>query len=126
MDKIAIIDDRHAEAIVTYIMNNLPDETIDGIELERISPISGGVAREVITTAAVLTLVPTVTVAVVRLIERWMEINRQQKSTQFIYEASKANPAALKALAELERKHTETFVKYGQIGDPRTKHSGKN
>ena len=106
------------EELINYIFRELPDEVVDQIDLARISPEGSGVARELITTGAVLTFASTLTVAIFRLVERWMEQQRQAKAMQLVYQASNENKEAMKTLAALEKKHAEVLVKYGAVRMP--------
>ena len=46
------------EALVNFIFKELSDQLVDQIDLKRVTPATGGVAREFITTGALLTLAP--------------------------------------------------------------------
>jgi hypothetical protein len=103
------------EPLVNFIFRQLPDDLVDQIELDRIVPSGDGIARELVTTAAVLTFTSALAVPILRLVERYMEQTRQQTATQLIYQAAKDNPDALKILADLEAKHAELMVKRDSV-----------
>jgi hypothetical protein len=115
-ESITISVGPETDTLLKYIFRALPDELVDQVQLERITPEAGGVAKELITTAAVLSLSSAVAVQIFKLIGKWMEMDRQRKAVQLIYQASKENPAAMKVLADLEKHHAELSVKYGAIG----------
>ena len=115
-DRIAVAAGTDTEDLVNFIFQQLPDEIVDGVDLKRLSPEEAGVARELVTAAAILTLSSTITVSVVRLIERWMEGRRQREAVQLIYEAGKENrDDVVKALTELEKLHTNVAATFGHI-----------
>jgi hypothetical protein len=105
------------EALVNFIFKELSDQLVDQIDLKRVTPATGGVAREFITTGALLTLAPALALPVFRLIERWMETNRQREAVNVIYQASKQDKELMKTLAELEKRHSDLMIKYaGRVG----------
>jgi len=113
---LAIAAGEDTEAIVNSIFKALPNDIVDEVALERISETSDGVARELITTAAVLTFSSAVAAKIFSLLERYMEERRQRAATELIYQAAKDNPTVLKILAELEKKHADVSVKIGKLG----------
>jgi hypothetical protein len=102
------------EAMLKFIFSQLPDDVVDQIELDRMTPEGGGVAHELVTTAAILSLASALSVQIFHLIGKWMEQKRQQQATLLIYQSAKENPTALKI--DLEKQHTELSIKYGAIG----------
>jgi hypothetical protein len=115
-EKIALLSDLETESLVNFIFQNLPDDVVDQIDLTRLSPEAGGVAREPVTTAAILTFGSVLSVQIFRLIEKWMEQKRQQQAVTLIYEASKnGDSEAVKVLADLEKRHTDLSIKFGIV-----------
>lgn len=115
-EKVALLSGVETESLVNFIFQNLPDDVVDQIELTRVSPESGGIAREAVTTAAILTFGSVLSVPIFRLIEKWMEQRRQQQAVALIYEASKSGDGeAAKVLADLEKKHTDLSIRFGIV-----------
>jgi hypothetical protein len=103
------------EELINFVFRGLSDELTDQIELQRVADTEGGVARELITAGAILTFAPALGIPVFRLVERWMEINRQKSAVKLICEAGKEDKAIMKTLAELEKKHADVMVSYGKL-----------
>lgn len=118
-DKLGLFFGPQTEDLINYIFRELSDDIVDEIDLDRISPEIGGVARELVTTGAILTFTAALAVPIFRLIERWMEQQRQREATELIYEAAKENPEVVSVLAEMEKQHIDFFVKRGKITVPR-------
>jgi hypothetical protein len=112
LDKLSVYAGSDTDALVSFIFRQLPDAQVDQIGLDRIAGQGGGVARELITTAAVLSFSSALALPIFRLVERWMEQERQKRAMKLIYEAARETPQALEILAELEKKHTEVSVQY--------------
>ena len=115
LDQIKIAAGTSTDELVSFIFRELDDDIVDQIDLERASVKPEGVARELVTTAAVLTLASTLTVSVVKLIARWLEQNRQRDAIELVYQASKRDPDMAKLLAELELKHADVMVQYNDL-----------
>ena len=110
-EKLQLSAEDETEDMINFVFRELPDEIVDQIELERLSPEGGGVARELITTAAILTFSSTLALPVFRLIEKWMENKREERSLELIYRAAQENPSVVKILADLEKHHADVAVK---------------
>ncbi len=117
-DRFCLVAEADTEALVNFIFNGLSDEEADQVKLDRIVPEGGGVARELVTTGAVLTFVSALAVPIFRLVERWMEERRQDAARRFIYEAATENPEALKILADLEKLHSNVIVELAKVRSP--------
>lgn len=113
--QVALSAGDKTEALVNFIFNEMSDDLVDQIKLDRITPADGGVAREFITTGAILTFAPALGIPIFRLIERWLETNRQREQTKLICEASKEDKALMRVLADLEKKHSDVMIKYGNF-----------
>jgi hypothetical protein len=115
-DRFCLAAGADTEALVNFIFNGLSDEDADQVKLDRIVPEGGGVARELVTTGAVLTFASALAVPIFRLVERWMEERRQAAARRFIYEAATENPEALKILGDLEKLHSNVIVELAKPG----------
>ncbi len=111
-DSIDIAAGQDTEALVNFIFGQLADDVVDQIDLERITPEGTGIARELVTTTAVLTFASALAVPIIGLIARWMEIQRQRTAIELIYKAVKENSGAVKELVELEKLHAQLSVKF--------------
>jgi hypothetical protein len=114
-DRLCIVADKDTEPLINFIFRELSDEDADNVKLDRMVPESGGVARELLTTGAILTFSTTLAVQIFRLIERWMEQQRQAEARKLIYEAATQNPEALKILSDLEKLHSNVSVELAKV-----------
>lgn len=117
-DILCLASGEETESLINYIFKELPDEVIDEIDLDRIAPEGGGVARELVTTGAILTFATALAVPIFRLIETWLEQRRQGEARKIIYQAAKENPDALKILAQLEKDHSNLVVELAKVRAP--------
>jgi len=117
-DVLTIVADTETDNLVNFIFRELPDNVVDMIDLERLSPATTGVARELVTLAAVLTFSSTLSIAIFRLVERWMEQERQRVAAELIYKSGTDNPTVTKILSDLEKKHSDVLVRYGSLKLP--------
>jgi len=115
LKQISVSAGPETEELLNYVFKNLSDEIVDQIRLERITPESNGVARELVTTAAVLSFSSAIAVPIINLIGKWMEQKRQQRAVELIYRSAKENPKVTHMLVELEKKRAELAVKPGNI-----------
>lgn len=102
MEKISLKCGSDTESLIRYIAENLSDEQLDAIEIDKeLGPVSG-VAAEPITIGALITLTPIITIQIVRLIERWLENKRQDAHNKLMIGiAGKVSEDSMKALVEL-------------------------
>jgi hypothetical protein len=68
---------------------------------------------EPVTTTIVLMLAPLAAVAVLRLIEKWMEAERQRQQLEIVLRGFAVSDEAGKAAASLAGKHAQVSIKYG-------------
>ena len=102
MEKLSLKCGSETESLIRYITENLSDEQLDTIEVDREFNKVSGVGGEPLTITAILTLTPIITLAVTRLIERWFENKRQDAHNKLIIGvADKVSDESMKALVEL-------------------------
>src|SRR5579863_2707723 len=89
---------KDTEKLIQDVLKNLTVEQLDAIDLRREYDKSTDFAGEPLTIAAVVTISIGVTVAVTRLIERWMEKHRQIEQFRIIAEVYKDSTEAGAAL----------------------------
>lgn len=114
-DRIQISFGSRTDEITNYVFRSLPDEIVDEIELDRSVADNKGVARELVTSAAVITCATTISWHIFKLIDRWMENERRKAAGLLIYQSAKENPEALKILAEIEMKYVEVSARQGRV-----------
>jgi hypothetical protein len=120
-DRLCLEAGDDTEALVNFIFKELPDELVDEIELSRIAPKTG-VAREPITTGAILTCGTTLTLAVIQLVRRWMEQNRQKEHMKMIFDAAQqGNLEAAKLLLQLAKDHSKVVIEFEKVRVPEVK-----
>lgn len=102
------------EELVNSIFRSLNDDEADSVDLKRVSE-SEGVAREPVTTAALLTLGAGVLYKIIPLIDRYLEQRRQKNVLEIIYKAAEENPAAVEALTQVSLKHADVAVSFRPI-----------
>jgi hypothetical protein len=103
----------HTEDLLTFLTNELDDDLLDSIEIEREGLKSDRLATEPITIAATLTLATTTVIVVGRIIERWMEGQRQLQQLRVVANGFKQSDEAGKALAALGKENAKVAVSYG-------------
>jgi hypothetical protein len=112
---------RRTEDLLQFITAELDDETLDAIGVER-RPMKGGtLASEPFTASAMLTLAAAGVVAVGRIIERWLEKQRQLEQLKLVAEGFKQSDEAGKALAKLSEKHAAVSIAYRLASAPAPK-----
>ena len=84
MSQIQIRSGEHTEELLKFILNEIDDETLDSIEVEREILRDSPVASEAMTVGALITLAPVLTMTIARLIERWLEGKRQKDQLELI------------------------------------------
>jgi len=78
--------------------------------VNRIRP-DDSVAGEPTTIAAIISLSATATYAVARLLEKWLEIQREKSVRGDVMVAWASDPKLAKELLEMEKKHSDVVVK---------------
>ncbi len=120
-DRLYLEAGEDTEQLINFIFQNLPDSEVDEIDLYRSAPANTGVAREPITTSAILACSSTMALSVLKLVRLWMEHRRQDRTTKFIYDAAQVNPEAAKLLAQLEKEHSKVSIEFEKVRLPEFK-----
>jgi hypothetical protein len=120
MEKLSFKCGPETEILLQYIIENLSEEQSMEVEVEREFDKVSGVGGEPFTVTAILTLTPIITIAVTRLIERWIEARKQEKQMILIIEAFRISEVAGKKLAEIAKNnttvsYTQEFIKKQDI-----------
>lgn len=105
--------DERTGMLVDFVTQELDDTTLDQIDVEREIAPTEGLASEPVTVAVTLTLGTTAIVAVLRIVERWLESQRQMSTLTIVAEGFEQSDEAGKQLAALARKHAHVSTKYG-------------
>jgi len=113
MEKLSFSCGKETESLLRHITNNLTDEQIDEIEVIREFEQVSGVGGEPLTTTAILTLTPILSIAVTRLIERWIEARKQEKQMKLIIQGFEISAEAGKLLAEVAKNNTTVSYTQG-------------
>lgn len=117
-----LIDAGHStEELAQFIAHRLDDETLDEIKFERKLAETEGLASEPITTTLVLTLSPIAAAVVVRLMERWLEINRQERNLKLVLDGFSVSDEAGKAAAQVALRHADVSITHGPVPWPSAK-----
>lgn len=102
----------HTEELISFITNNLEDEVLDEVDLSRLHAESS-VASEPTTIAAVMILSSTAIYATARLIEKWLELQRQKDVRDTLRVAWDKDEDLGKAMLEIEKLHSNVIVSQG-------------
>jgi hypothetical protein len=115
---------QRTEEVVGFVLNNLSDEALDEVDIVREKAADEGLVSEPITVAAVITLTATGVLAITRLIELYMEHNRQISTLQIVANGFSQSSEAGRSLAELAKAHAQVSVSFGITHADKTKSSG--
>jgi hypothetical protein len=113
MKSIRIEGGPFTESLLQYITHELDDETLDKIEINRDVAKADNLATEPLTIAATLALTTTAIVVVARIIERWMEAQRQLVQLRIVAEGFDHSDEAGKVLAEVSKANSKVSIAYG-------------
>ena len=113
MPSIRIDAGAQTEALLQFITNELDDATLDQIEIQRDVVKSANLATEPLTAAATLALATTAVFAVARIIERWMENQKQNTQLRIVAEGFKQSDEAGKALTDVSKTYSKVSIAYG-------------
>ena len=113
MPTIHIDAGAQTEDLIQYITSELDDATLDQIEIHREVVKSGNLATEPLTAAALLTLATTTVVVVARIIERWLESQKQLEQLAIVAKGFKQSDQAGQALADVSKTFSKVSVAYG-------------
>jgi hypothetical protein len=119
MTKLELKAGDQTEELLRFITNELDDEVLDTIEIEREGLRSDKLATEPLTVAATLTLATTTVVIIGRLIERWLENKKQIDQLDIVAEGFKQSDEAGKALSVLAKMNAKVSIAYGILKPPR-------
>jgi hypothetical protein len=108
----------YTDELLEYVLKEIDDETLDGIDVQRKPAPSEGLANEFVTAAAVLTLSTTALIACVRLIERWMEKEREKEQLKIVLNAFDHSLEAGITLADVAKSNNGIAVSYGLHKEP--------
>lgn len=100
-------------SLVDFITNELDDDTLDQTEVDREIDPTTKLASEPITLTVTFTLSVTTAIAIARIVERWLETDRQIRTMKLVADGFKQSDEAGKALAKLADKHTSISIAYG-------------
>ena len=101
------------EERLQFVTAELDDATLDEVDVHREIGPPSGVASEPITAAVTLTLGTAAVVAVLRIVERWLEKQRQLETMRIIAEGFSQSDEAGKQLAKLAETHAGISTSYG-------------
>jgi hypothetical protein len=113
VNQLELNADQFTEDVWQYVSEHLDDPTLDSIGVKRTVQDSPDLASEPVTTTIVLTLAPLAAVAVLRLIEKWMEAERQRQQLEIVLRGFAVSDEAGKAAASLAGKHAQVSIKHG-------------
>lgn len=100
------------EDLLTFITTELDDDVLDQVEIDRQGLKSDRLATEPVTIAATLTLATTTVVIVGRIIERWLENDRQLEQLRLVATGFERSDEAGRALAALGKENAKVAVTY--------------
>lgn len=112
MASISISAGENTEDIIQYITQELSDEELDCIDVERDFEKVTGLASEPLTTTAIVTLGSLSIISISRLIERWMENKRQTETLRIVAEGFNQSSEAGIALEKIAKKHSNVSLTY--------------
>jgi hypothetical protein len=113
MNQLVLRMDKNTEDLWQYVSANLDDSTLDEVEVERDIKDPSGLASEPVTSAIILALSPRAAAAVLRVVEKWMEAERQREQLEIVLRGFSISDEAGKSAASLAAKHAEVSIKYG-------------
>lgn len=113
MPTLKIEAGEQTEGLVQFVTQELDDATLDQIDVQREIAQAPGLASEPITTAVTIVLGTAVIASVLRLVERWLENQRQLATLTIVADVLLKSEEAGKQLASLAEKHTNVSVSYG-------------
>ena len=115
----SIETEENLDELLRYLMENISDEEIDGLELEKITEPSKGIAYEPVTVAAVIVASTPIALAVLRLLERFLQDHTHHKIINLVWDAGRDNPALSSTLASLGKTYAGVEAKQGLISGKR-------
>ena len=113
MTRIRIEAGDATEAVAGFITAELSDAELDQIEVDREIAPTEFLASEPMTIAVTFVLSPLVSVAILGLLERWLEKSRQERAIELVLDGFDRSSDAGRAAAQLAQKHTEVSIRHG-------------
>src|SRR5688572_20391954 len=102
-----------SEELLGYVTQQLDDDDLDSVSVEREQTRTPGVASEPLTTAVLLTVTPIVAATIARLVERWLESRRQETQLRIVLDGFAQSDTAGRQLTELATKYADVSVSFG-------------
>ncbi len=118
MTSLTLNADISTDSLVNFITNELSDDDLDNVDVQRIQDESSKLATEPVSVVAIITLSTTLAVSVCRIIERWIEMQKELKHMEIVADGFKISDEAGKALAKLGEKHASVSIHYKLLGLP--------
>lgn len=116
MDAMFSIEtDGKLDDILQYVMDRVSDEEIDQLELERVAGAASGIAYEPVTIAAIIAASTPVALAVLRLIERYLQGREHRDTLRIVSSSAHDNPQISRELASLAKSYAGVEIKQGLI-----------
>ncbi len=120
MATLLVACDKDTEALLQSILDDLDQGTlaaleqseVDNIEVVREFAPTSGLTHEPITVAATITLAAILVPRVARIIERWMEHQRQLRELNIVADGFDRSDTAGKALAHVAEIHAKVAIAY--------------
>jgi hypothetical protein len=98
------------EDLIQYVTRRLDDATLDEIDINRELAKPSSLASEPITIGVTVALGTAAIAAVTRLVERWLESQRQLETLRIVVDAP--TDEAKKLLTGLAEKHAQVSLSY--------------
>lgn len=103
----------NTEELLQFITSEMDDATLDKIDVHRDVVKPDNLATEPLTIAATLTLSTTLVIIVGRIIERWLENQRQLDHLRIVAAGFKESDEAGNGLAQVSKAHAAVSISYG-------------
>lgn len=102
--------DNLTEDLIQYVVNGVPDEILDTIDIQRELASSEDLVSEPVTLLVTITLTPAIVNAIVKLIEKWLENHRELKSLEIVADGFSKSSEAGRSLSRLAQVQASTTV----------------
>ena len=100
------------EELFQFLLDGLPPQELDELEVERRFAETRGLASEPTTLGVSLVLTSSMVVAICRLVARWLEQQRQDSQMKLVLRAYGHSEEAGKALTRLAEEHAKLAIEY--------------
>ncbi len=111
--KICISFGEETETLLQELLDEIDDDMLDNLSIDRKLKESEGLAGEPITTGAIITAGTVVLSAILRLIERYLEEKRQHRDMKIVAEGFKTHPDLGAMLADIAKKNADVSISHG-------------